>query len=110
MPRRRKPLKYTPVVPPMERIGWEVAHDRESMTYRGKRIRLSVHLHIDEPGKWFVSCYQLGIEKHRLEATSLEAAAHEGLVYAAAMVLDHKSALEEANNTLSESLKKALRD
>lgn len=106
MPRSKKRQPYLPVIPPMQRLGWQIASDRESMTYYGQSFRLTVHLHIDEPGKWFISCHEVGVAKRRLDATSLEGAAREGLVYVSAVLRVHAATLEAAETTLEGVLRK----
>ena len=105
MARPKKRTGYIPAVPVMQRTGWQIASDRESMTYYGASFRLSVHLYIDEPGKWFASGYGLGFERHRLGATSLEGAAREALVYASAVIAAHRKTLDAAETTLGRALR-----
>lgn len=48
----------------MCRTGWR--DERDSTTYYGEHIRFTVHRSIYAPGKWFVSCYDLGTERREL--------------------------------------------
>jgi len=42
-------------------------------------LRVSVHRHIHNPGKWHVSCYTLGFDTYELQASELDKAKKEGL-------------------------------
>ena len=56
----------------MRRVGWR--DERDAATYYGEHLRFSVHGSIHAPGKWFVSCHDLGlsIPRELPGATTLE--------------------------------------
>lgn len=51
----------------------------ESSEIQTELLRISIHRHIHNPGKWHVSCYTLNLDTHALQATELEQAKKEGL-------------------------------
>lgn len=58
-----------------------------------------VHRHMDEPGKWFVSCDDLGVKRRRLNSATIQAAQTEALLvlhaFAAAWVAELARAVEQ---------------
>lgn len=61
-------------------MSWKDGCRGESSEFRTKRLRITVHTHIDYPGAWLVSAYHdLRIERVELAAKDLQSAKVEGL-------------------------------
>lgn len=63
---------------------------------RGSHIRVSVHRHIDEDSQvWFVSCYELNVQRVRLQSHTLPSAKREALAMLGAYLTRYRQDLEE---------------
>jgi hypothetical protein len=54
----------------------------------GHLSQFKLHRHVSEPGRWFLTCYTLKLERHLLRALELEEAKTEALLIVAKQVKD----------------------
>lgn len=54
----------------------------------GHLSQIKVHRHMGEPDRWFLTCYALKLEQHRLLANELEDAKVEALRFVSKQVKD----------------------
>lgn len=58
-------------------------------------LTIGVHRHIDYPGQWLLTCYDLRIESHVLAAANADRAKQEALEYVKQRLESMTSALRE---------------
>jgi len=56
-------------------------------------LRVIVHRHIDDPYSWFLSCYDLRIEKLQLNSEDIEEAKEEAIQIVRARLQEHLNSL-----------------
>ena len=75
------------------------SEDRETQeariwrTTRGD-LGISVHRYVHKPGKWFLSCYDLNINRYRLDSEDIEDAKSEAIEHIRARLEECLRALD----------------
>lgn len=100
MASKRKKLWHE-TTPPMRRTGWR--EEDGGASYYGKDTRFSIHQHIDDPGKWFVSCYSLSATRIELKgATTLAEAKPLAPAALRARIMQHLEDIDESLKIMKE--------
>jgi hypothetical protein len=77
------------------------------MDWASGDVRVSVHRHIDEPGRWFVSCHAMCVSRHRLAQLDIHAAQLEAMEVLATRSNDIANRLFAATLALAPSNKES---
>ena len=64
---------------PAPKRGWH--REGDSLDFHGQHLRVTVHHYVGCGKAFFVTCYELRIERHQLKATEIEDAKVEAITF-----------------------------